>query len=86
MDPRLELSTRRVWLKDEAPLDTTDPRVTVAEDRVTISDLGKADEGRLGQEIFSIRYKQPPPPVQVRVPGVHGVRQDLLLRATDRSQ
>ena len=48
VDPRLELSTRRVWLKDEAPLDTNDPRVTVAEDRVTIADLGKGDEGRLG--------------------------------------
>ena len=62
MDPRLELSTRRVWLKDEAPLDTTDPRVTVAEDRVTIADLGKGDEGRLDQGIFSILYKQTPPP------------------------
>ena len=59
VDPRLELSTRRVWLKDEAPLDTSDPRVTVAEDRVTIADLGKGDEGRLDQEIFSILYKQP---------------------------
>ena len=86
VDPRLELSTRRVWLKDEAPLDTTDPRVTVAEDRVTIADLGKGDEGRLDQEIFSILYKQPPSPVQVRVPGVHGVRQDLLLGAADRAQ
>ena len=62
VDPRLELSTRRVWLKDEAPLDTTDARVTVAEDRVTIADLGKGDEGRLDQEIFSILYKQTPPP------------------------
>ena len=85
MDPRLELSTRRVWLKDEAPLDTTDPRVTVAEDRVTIADLGKGDEGRLDQEIFSILYKQSVH-LQVRVPGVHGVRQDLLLGAADRAQ
>ena len=84
MDPRLELSTRWVWLKDEAPLDTTDPRVTVAEDRVTIADLGKGDEGRLDQEIFSIFYNHPP--VQVRVPGVHGVRQDLLLGAADRAK
>ena len=60
MDPRLELSTRRVWLKDEAPLDTTDPRVTVAEDRVTIADLGKGDEGRLDQEIFSILFTNIP--------------------------
>ena len=63
MDPRLALSTRRVWLKDEAPLDTTDPRVTVAEDRVTIADLGKGDEGRLDQEIFSILFTNNPLPM-----------------------
>ena len=54
VDPRLSMSMRKVWMKDEAPLDTSDARVTINEDGdVTISDTETTDEGQYECQVFT---------------------------------
>ena len=54
VDPRLSMSVRKVWMKDEAPFDTSDERVTINDDGdVTISDTEKTDEGQYECQVFT---------------------------------
>ena len=47
VDPRLSPSLRRVWLKDEQPLDTrAEARLEVREEELVISEAEVEDEGR----------------------------------------
>ena len=45
VDPGLSETVRRVWLKDEAPVDLSDPRLQQEEGRLTIQRADKEDEG-----------------------------------------
>lgn len=45
VDPRLRETLRRVWLKDGAPVDLSDSRVTEVEAVLTIHRADKEDEG-----------------------------------------
>lgn len=45
VDPGLSETLRRVWLKDEAPVDLSDPRLQQEEGRLTIQRADKEDEG-----------------------------------------
>ena len=45
VDPRLRETLRRVWLKDGAPVDLSDSRVTEEEANLTIHQADKEDEG-----------------------------------------
>ena len=45
VDPRLRETLRRVWLKDGAPVDLSDSRVTEEEANLTIHLADKEDEG-----------------------------------------
>ena len=45
VDPGLSETLRRVWLKDEAPVALSDPRLQQEEGRLTIQRADKEDEG-----------------------------------------
>ena len=45
VDPGLSETLRRVWLKDEAPVDLSDSRLRQEEGRLTIQRADKEDEG-----------------------------------------
>ena len=53
VDPRLVTSLRTVWLKDEAPVDTSSDRVNIVDGVLTINDTEKSDEGRYECQVFT---------------------------------
>ena len=58
MDSRLRIGSKTLWLKDEQPLDVTNPRISVGKDVVVIADTEKSDEGRYECQVQTEYDKQ----------------------------
>ena len=58
VDSRLKIGSKTLWLKDEQPLDVTNPRISVGKDVVVIADTEKSDEGRYECQVQTEYDKQ----------------------------